>query len=177
MKQAIALLALVSCCAPGLAVPAETSRGAQPSDWVSDMLAARAELRKAQPDRRRLNDLFRRFWEDYPETDWFIQDSPVRRPGESDALDDFAWYFEPRHEATPEMAMIRRVLDELGPAGAPLAVRLEELVRSGRGVEDPAWLNHYAKACRTRRDRRLAALAQRCAQWVFTRHATLGGSH
>lgn len=136
------------------------------------------DMPEARLDRDRLaDDLFRHFWEDFAQTDWLAQDAPQHRPGESDAWRDFGWYFAADRTAEAEQALIRRVLDEIGPAGAKLAAQLDELVKSGRGIQSPAWLNLYVEACQVRRRIRLHTLEQQCPRLIFTRHTTLGGSH
>jgi hypothetical protein len=123
--------------------------------------------------------LCRRFWEDYPETDWFMQDNPLRPVAVNDfnPRRDFGWYFEPGRDSSAEQKMIRRALDELGDAGTGPAARLEALVKANPPVSDPAWLDLYVEACGLRRQKRLAAAASRVPEIVFTKHYTLGGSH
>lgn len=123
------------------------------------------------------DDLFRRFWEAFPESDWFAQDSPEHVAGESNAWRDLGWYFAPRKTAEAEQAMIRRVLDEVGPSGRRLAEQLEQLARAGVGPADARWLALYVESCQLRRRMRLAAFEGQAARFVFARHAVMGGSH
>ena len=126
-----------------------------------------------------LAGVYRKFWEDFPETDWFLQDNPQRRPGATDfdSRRDFGWYFDAGRDSAAEQEMIRRVLTELGDAGKRFAARLDALVQAKTPVDDPAWLTLYAEACAARRQVRLAPLAAAVPQIVFTKHYTLGGSH
>lgn len=152
------------------------------SSWVATMTAVRQHLAEspANPDRNAVYaDLYRKFWDDFPETDWFIQDNPRRPEAVNDFNPhrDFGWYFDPNRDAGPEQQMIRRVLDELGSAGASLAARLETLVKADASVDDPAWLELYVQACRLRRKQRLEPLLVKAPRIIFTKHYTLGGSH
>ena len=136
------------------------------------------DMPEARFDRERVaDDLFRRFWEDFAESDWFAQDAPGHRPGGYDAVRDFAWYFAAGRNADAERQMICRVLDEVGSAGAKLARSLDALVKSRCDVENPGWLALYVDACRLRRQARLRPLERQCPQLIFTRHTTMGGSH
>ncbi len=130
-------------------------------------------------NRRQFFDrLCRRFWDDFPEMDWLLQDQPGRTAdGSFDARRDFGWYFQPKRDASAERAMIQRVLDEAGPQAGALAERLAKLVRAAPPVDDPSWLALYAEACAVRRTQRLSALAALAPRFVFTRHSVLGGSH
>jgi hypothetical protein len=137
------------------------------------------EIPAARQDRAVIQEgLYRRFWEDFAETDWYLQDNPLRRGGEEnfDVARDFGWYFTAGRDASLEQRMIRRVLEGLGPA-AGLAGRLETLVKAGTAVEDPAWLELYVAACRLRRTARLARVAALAPRIIFTKHYTMGGSH
>jgi len=138
------------------------------------------EMLAAQFDRDALAEsLLRRFWEDFPETDWFLQDNPHRKPGADDfnAQRDFGWYLQPDRDATPEQQMIRQAIGELGDGKAELTARLDALIQAKTSVDDPAWLDLYVQACRERRQERLKALAATAPRFVFTKHYTMGGSH
>jgi hypothetical protein len=150
--------------------------------WAASLLATRQELKGAKPDAEAVEALYRRFWEDWAETDWLLQDNPHAKPGaeDFDARRDFGWYFEPGRDAAFERTMIRRALDELAASGRPdeaLATRLSALEKAPPSPDDPAWLGLYVDACRARRAVRLKALAERAPRIIFTRHATMGGSH
>lgn len=155
------------------------------SSWPASMTATRRKLatvlsQGTRVDRPALAEgLCRRFWEDFPETDWFLQDSLRRRPkpSELDFWRDFGWYFEPGRDAAGEQEIIRQVLKEINGAGAALASRLEALASAATGPDDPAWLELYIEACRLRRAARLAPLRAKAARFIFTKHYTLGGSH
>jgi hypothetical protein len=142
------------------------------------------EIPAARQDRAVIMEgLYRRFWEDFAETDWYLQDNPLRRGGEEnfDVARDFGWYFTAPRDTSLEQRMIARVLGQLGPAsagaGASLAGRLEAMVKSAAAADDPAWLEMYVAACRVRRTARLARLAELAPRIIFTKHYTMGGSH
>lgn len=152
--------------------------------WSASMAATRAALGGALSQAVPLDwpatieGLCRRFWEDFPETDWFLQDAVggQSNAGELDALRDFGWYFELQRDASGERRLVARVLAELG-GHSGLAARLDALVRRGCPAGDPAWLELYVEACRLRRVRRLEPLVARAPAFVFTKHYTMGGSH
>ncbi len=124
--------------------------------------------------------VLRRFWETYPETDWFLQDQPGRRANGASPLEadrDFGWYFRPDRNADAEVAMIRRALAEVSGPVSDLRKRLNELVAADSGPENVAWLNLYVDVCQRRRAERLRALSGQVQRIVFTKHYTLGGSH
>jgi len=123
--------------------------------------------------------LYRRFWADFPETDWFIQDNPYGEPAAEDLNPrrDFGWYLEAGRDSKPEQQMIGRALAEMGGAGAALAARLETLVKAKTPVGDAAWLDLYVDACRLRRHQRLKPLLAQAPRIIFTKHYTMGGSH
>ncbi len=137
------------------------------------------ESRETRPDRAgQMGMVLRRLWQDFAETDWFLQDQPNRVVAdEVDPQRDLGWYFEPSREPCGEQAMIRRVLSEIEADVSGLRQRLEQLTAAGTGVEDPAWLRLYSEACRVRRGERLASLTRQASRIVFTKHYTLGGSH
>ena len=160
------------------------------TSWVDSMTSTRRNVAQTQlrditaaagkPGQPDVWDIMcRRFWDDWAETDWFLQDNPNRQPGSDnfDARRDFGWYFDPGRDATSERDMIRRVLAELGDGGANLATRLDPLVKAGTSADDPAWLQLYVEACRLRRQQRLQPLSTMAPRFVFTKHYTLGGSH
>lgn len=160
----------VSANAPDCYVKAAT--------WAAGMTATRAKLgEQTRHDPAAIEALCRRFWEDFSETDWFLQDSSDGKSeqGLLDVQAQFGWYFEPHRDAAGERAMIGRVLKETpNPA---VSARLAELIKKNPPPSDPAWLELYVEACRARRAARLAPLAAKSPRFVFTRHYTLGGSH
>ena len=186
MMKRLALLAwLIACAAHAAESPLYERRGT----WAESMTATRRNVVLLETQNLKLpadstdwpavwESLYRRFWTDWPETDWLLQDGPLREPADKlDAQSQFGWFFEARRDTAVEQQLIRRVLDELGETGAALAVRLETLIRTAAPPDDPAWLNLYADACRLRRAERLRPLGVRVPQFVFTKHSTLGGSH
>ena len=50
------------------------------------------------------------FWDDFAETDWFLQDNPHRPHAVNDYNPerDFGWYFKPGRDAKAEQQMIGR---------------------------------------------------------------------
>jgi len=186
MMERFALLAWLTACA---AQAAEPNLYGRRETWAESMLATRQNVARLQAQNLKLpadgtdwaavwEDLYRRFWTDWPETDWLLQDRPFRTPtDDSDAQRHFGWFFEARRDAGLEQQLIRRVLDDLGDAGQTLAPRLETLIQAATSPDDPAWLNLYVDACRLRRAVRLRSLSGQVPQFVFTKHYTLGGSH
>lgn len=184
MTERIALLVcLVACGARASDPDAVYDKRAT---WAETMTATRQAvvhlLAKQTPGAPATDALWeplcRRFWADWPETDWLMQDNPLRGAGNDfQARRDFGWYFEAPRDATYERQMIERVLKELGDAGCALQPRLDALTQAAASPEDVAWLNLYAEACQLRRAQRLQ-LAKNCVpQFVLTKHYTLGGSH
>jgi len=83
-KLAFLLLLVTSATAAAESGPIYVKQ----SSWVATMTAVRKHLAQtsAKLDRNAVYaDLYRRFWDDFPETDWFMQDNP-RRP---EAVNDF----------------------------------------------------------------------------------------
>ena len=177
LGRGLAVLAVLVAFAPP-AARAEDLYRPRPT-WAESMRATRRAAAAAPLDGRAADDLCRAFWHDFPETDGFLQDAPDRPPGAVglDVGRDFGWYFAPGRDASGDERLVRRVLEELGDAGAVLAQRLDALVKVGTPADDPAWLDLYVDACRARRARRLGALAAVAPRIVFVRHYTLGGSH
>jgi len=187
--RGFALIAVASVLA-GVAAEAQAVEfySRQPT-WAASMVATRRNMEQAQvkdlkaaPPQDRgavFENLCRRFWEDFPETDWFMQDNPrrVAAANDFDSYRDFGWYFEAGRDSAPEQQMIKQVLTELGAAGTPLAARLDALVKAKAPVNDPAWLTLYAEACRVRRAHRLRPVIAMAPQIIYTKHYTLGGSH
>jgi hypothetical protein len=76
---------------------------------------------------------------DFPrETDWLMQDF--------DTYQLVEWFRE-RETASQEQALVRRVLDETGPAGEGLRRDLGALAQAGAPAADPRWLDLYGRAC------------------------------
>lgn len=182
-------LLLVCLLAGGVEAAESNSLYQRRATWAESMAATRREVAAVQAQNLKLpadstdwnvvwEDLYRRFWSDWPESDWLVQDRPSRA-----AVDDFqpqrefAWYFEARRYAALEQELIARVLAELDSAAEPLAARLDALAQASTSPDDPAWLTLYVDACRIRRAQRLRTVRERVPQFVFTKHYTLGGSH
>ncbi len=179
MKKLVLFLLLI----PSVTAAADSGRiYVKQSSWATTMTAVRERLAQtsAKLDRNAVYaDLYRKFWDDFPETDWFIQDNP-RRP---EALNDFnphrdfGWYFDADRNSEPERQMISRVLEELGTSGAGLAAKRGALIKADTSVDDPAWLELYVQACQLRRQQRLERLVNSVPRIIFTKHYTVGGSH
>jgi hypothetical protein len=115
------------------------------------------------------------------ESDWLLQDlagagyklsaGPDRRDGYP------ARWFGEQADPDVERKLIARVLEELGPAGAALCGRLEQLGRQQAAPHTRPWLDLYVQACQARREMRLQQMGRRCRAFVFTKHYTMGGSH
>jgi hypothetical protein len=187
MKPRFILLLCLLACGAQAAEP--NTMYERRATWAESMTATRQNVAQVQAQNLKLpadqtdwdvvwEDLYRRFWTDWPETDWLLQDSPSRTTTDDfQAHGEFGWYFESRRYAAVEQQLIRRVLDELGPAAEFHTARLEALIQGSTSPDDPAWLNLYADACRLRRAERLRTLPERVPQFVFTKHYTMGGSH
>jgi len=76
-----------------------------------------------------------------------------------------------------QTAVVRKVLDEVGPGGSDLAARFDELSHAAAAPGDPQWLDLYRQACEARRAGRLRPHLDRLRAVVFTKHYDLGGSH
>jgi hypothetical protein len=73
--------------------------------------------------------------------------------------------------------LVRRVLDESGPAAEELCRQFDELAKAGAPPSDPRWTTLYFAACERRRAARLAPFGELLRRIVFTKHYDLGGSH
>ncbi|MCH5377419.1 MAG: hypothetical protein JJ992_25950, partial [Planctomycetes bacterium] len=148
--------------------------------WAESMVATR---RQALQQGRPIDcaDLCQKFWNDFAEMDWFLQDNPHRPAADDDwqFKRDFGWYFAADRDAQAEKQMIRRAIAELQDDTLVVAFsrRLDVLAQSETSPDDLAWLTLYVQICRARREQRLAPVAAQVPCFVFTRHYTLGGSH
>jgi hypothetical protein len=184
-RFATCLVLLSQLAAAGVLAAESDTLYQQRSSWAQCLTATRRQLAEAEipphgPQWAEVcADLYRRCWAEFPEMDWFLQDSPQQTDVDQDFRPElvFGWYFQPDRDTGPEQSMIRRVLDELQAGAAPLRDRFHALRERQATVDDPAWLQLYADACQQRRHQRLAPVAQRVPCFVFTRHYTLGGSH
>lgn len=154
-----------------------------PDSWAAAMSGTRDRLLQeggsVQLTDAQLWSMLKRFWETYPETDWFLQDQP-HRPVDATSVDphrDWGWYFRADRESVSEQALVRRVLGELGADAEDLTRRLNSLIAGNTPPGAVAWLELYSEACHRRRTRRLRSLAARVPRIVFTQHYTMGGSH
>ncbi len=85
--------------------------------------------------------------------------------------------FKSSSSATIEIAMVTRVLDELGDGGKALRGELTALTAAKAPGSDPRWRALYLKACDARRALRLKPLLAKWRKIVFTKHFNMGGSH
>lgn len=172
----LCLLLAIVLASPALA--ADRDCYVKQPTWAASMTATRQKSADAKLDDEGLDRLCRRFWGDFPETDWFMQDNPHRRPeaSEFNPRREFAWYFQLGRDASGEQQMIRRAIAEVKQP-EKLAARLETLIQEKRSPDDPAWLELYVEACGERRRARLEPLLKQSPRIVFTKHYTLGGSH
>ena len=165
--------------------------------WAETMLATRGHfldkcLNGTAVSKARAADwepLWKQFFEEWPETDWFMQDNPYRVSGGEpfDAWIGFGWFFDPERSNHAEQQLVQAALDELAkgtPRGASppktharLEGRFRQLIATDTAPDDVAWLALYVDACRERRQQRLARLLEVVPGFVFTKHYTLGGSH
>jgi len=124
MTERLALLAwLIACGAPAGEPNALYDRR---ETWAESLTATRRKVAQLQAQNLKLpadgtdwaavwEDLYRRFWTDWPETDWLLQDNPIRTPTDDfDARREIGWYFESRRDASAEQQFIRSVIDKLG---------------------------------------------------------------
>ena len=180
---AAALLRAIACLAIGASQASGMGAGDSPKDpgrpgagpwasWPQALLDVRSSLQDPSfPETvrpllldRSSRDLERAF---PMEWDWALQDGGA----------DFRRWLGPEAGASVDEAMAERAIGELGPEGAGLRGEIDGL----RGVEGPEAacrrIALWAKACEVRRAARLAPLAARHLQFVFTKHFNLGGSH
>lgn len=175
MRNAALILVLFSCCQ----VLGQENPSQNESAWPQRMTASRKSFQASDSERdAAIAALCRRLWHDFPEMDWFMQDNS-QRAAESSRFDvqrEFAWYLDPKRDASAEEHMIRRVLSELGDP-KQLQGLLEKLVQENVSPNDSRWLELYVDACRQRRALRLKPLQETSPEIVFVKHYTLGGSH
>ena len=116
--------------------------------------------------------------------DWLLQDAG--KP-ESERC------FTSKENSDREQRLVTQVVSKLGddkpseatsstnqsdqPQVAELQKRLASLCKEAKSGDDPAWRELYIDACKLRRQRRLAHLAEVYPKIVFTKHYNLGGSH
>jgi len=175
MKK-LTIAAILVTLAPFASIGAEEVYRRE-ATWAESMTATRRVVVGWADRDALIESLCRKFWDDFPEMDWLMQDVPRPGHGQFDPRRDFAPYFLPERNATLEREMIGRVLAELGDVGAPFQARLGALVKQDLSVDDPSWLELYVEACRRRRQERLRPLLALAPRIIFTKHYTLGGSH
>jgi len=120
------------------------------------------------------------FWRDFPrQTDWLMQDSPGRMDqwmlGYVDGKGDMSGFLKKDRDASLERGLITSVLGQCGAETAKLRKELDALVKIAVGPDDGQWLELYVRACRVRRQRRLASLLDKTRQIIFARHHNMGG--
>ena len=124
------------------------------------------------------DDVGRQAWQAFPhQTDWFMQDNDFRRPnakpGTQDLRGDFQAWLD--HSGTDyENALVGRVIQELGDAGAPLSADLKALAEAKTPVGDIAWLKLYEKACGLRRAARMAPYKDTLREVIFLKRYNAG---
>ena len=99
--------------------------------------------------------------------DWLIQDTADKAPQ----------CFKSNTDATGEKEIIEKVFTELEADAAGLRSEFAQLQKDEVVGSDPRWRNLYNRACRLRRAKRLAPLADKYNSIIFTKHYNLGGSH
>ncbi len=120
------------------------------------------------------------------ERDWMYQDCGVENVSlvannvNSDRTiplgPDISRCFSSKTDSAFELAMVRRVLDELKENGADtsgLSRRLDAL--SSVVGSDPCWKELYLDACRQRRRQRLSTVRRQASHFVYAKHYVLGG--
>jgi hypothetical protein len=142
------------------------------STWRDTMLASRGALgRGVAPGAERADSgrtIWRQVEKDFRlEWDWVCQDYGM----------DFSAWFADDADASIEKEMIRRVLDELGPAGRGSARDFERLCETGASPNGRRWLDLYIEACEQRRRIRLEPVLKKAGRIIFTKHYNIGGSH
>ncbi len=150
------------------------------ADWPGAMLRARNECWAARSaagvpvadpkkEAARLVRTLRAIVRAYPRQGiWVRQDAP----------DGFPRWFGDATSTGIEIAMIRRVCDELGEAGAPSRASLQTLIDSQVAPNDRRWLALYEEACVLRRAARLAPIGKDRRRFVFIkRHDTAVAGH
>ncbi len=139
------------------------SRAAEPDNTRWPALTASARAQSAS-DPNVLADLEAQF---PAQCDWLLQDS-------GSAIG--AW-LSSRPAVEEEDRILSAVLDELGESAATLRQQAAELRQVGRAAGDQRWFELYERACRRRRAQRLKIVFDQSPRIIFTKHATLGGSH
>ena len=89
--------------------------------------------------------------------DWLTQDHGP----------DVAACFCGEDDASVEIKMLEKVLEELGEAGEDFGKRRDLLVTTDAPGKDPAWKELYVAACRARREARLKTLLAQTPTIVF----------
>jgi hypothetical protein len=156
-----------------------TGQGQQPLDALPALAAAveRAETQRQGEDEWTAAE--RRYFEQdlnatqaYPEArlykDWIYQDHGL----------DYRVCFTDKRSADRERRMVQRVLAELAPddeSTAAMRAELADLTDRDTAGADPRWRTLYLRACRLRRQTRLAVLRSLADKIVFTKHYFLSG--
>jgi len=148
--------------------------------WARTMLAVRKATHAAgtKVDMNLASAVAKDLWRDFPhETDWLMQDSAGTMDqwvaGYRDGKGDVTNFLTAGRNASLEHYLIAKVLPECGPVARSLAKELKTLADAT--PEDQRWLNLYVRACRIRRQRRLASLLAKTSQVIFARHHNMGG--
>lgn len=119
--------------------------------------------------------------QDFPlECDWMLQDLaacgyPCTDPSRT-AQYPLRW-LGPWADKNVEKTFILHAADELGDQGKRFQAELENLDQPETQPHSAAWLELYARVCRTLREQRLRSLEDRCPDFIFTKHFNMGGSH
>jgi hypothetical protein len=152
------------------------------ASWPETMLAVRSAIHTAglKLDMDLSSAVAREFWRDFPhQTDWLMQDSPGKMDkwvaGYLDGKGDMFAFLKKDRDASLERGLIDAALTECGAEAAKLRKELDALLMSAGGADDGRWLKLYAKACRVRRQKRLASLLAKTKQVIFARHHNMGG--
>lgn len=162
--------------------PAVKTAYVKKATWAETMLALRKATHAAGMtiDMNSGSAVARELWRDFPrQTDWLMQDSAGTMDqwaaGYRDGKGDVTNYLAAARDASLERGLIAKVLPECGSSGEMLSKELAALVSAGAAPEDGRWLDLYARACRVRRQKRLAGLLAKTRQVIFARHHNMGG--
>lgn len=159
-------LLLVGCCVVQLSAAKGYVKKATWSQTIQASRDAFAKLEVPAEDKAKLADkAMTSLMRDFPvRTDWLCQDFGL----------DYKEWFLSDDITKRQIAMIEKVLAEIGPADDSLRSELSQIMNDNTS---DSLLTLYEKACEIRRKIRLSKLLERRQKIVFTKHFNMGGSH
>ena len=142
--------------------------------WAQGLIQTRERVRQYEAWRRETATelkldtltLLRSSFAAYPlESDWALHDG----------FEIEKWLMQDG-QPVAESAVIRRVLDELGARASVFRASLNALEKAEADTNDPRWLDLYLRACRARRDQRLAYVREQAPDIVFIKRRPVSPS-